>query len=328
MSRLITTLVCAILVSACASGPVKELEFERLRSELAALERDEAIVMHAAGELDATRIALEQLATLSPRDEARYAHQVYVVERRIDIARARATQRTAERERAEILRRRDQALVRASLAEAERAREEAEQLRRQALVHEEEAGRERERAEAALDRSRSVEEQAELARREAEQARRLADARAREAELARREAELSAAEASSLKRQLENLQATETDRGLVFTLGDVLFRSGQAELRAESLSNLSRLIGFINQYPGRRVSIEGHTDSRGSEAFNLDLSTRRAEAVRRALVEQGVNSDRLQVVGLGEEFPIASNDTEFGRQQNRRVEIVILKAGQ
>ena len=153
----------------------------------------------------------------------------------------------------------------------------------------------------------------------------MALAEAREADLARQEANLATATANSLRRQLENLQARETNRGLVFTLGDVLFEYGQAALRVEALANLNQLVSFVEDYPERTVSIEGHTDSRGSEDYNLRLSQARAESVRVALVERGVAGNRIQAIGLGEEFPMASNESDFGRQQNRRVEIVILK---
>ena len=108
----------------------------------------------------------------------------------------------------------------------------------------------------------------------------------------------------------------------------LLRRAVQAELREESLANLQRLVGFSESYPDRRLSSEGHPDSTGSEAFNLTLSQQRAEAVRDALIDRGISTRRLEAVGLGEEFPIASNDTEVGRRQNRRVEIIILKAGE
>ncbi len=94
------------------------------------------------------------------------------------------------------------------------------------------------------------------------------------------------------------------------------------------LPNLDRLIQFLGQYPENTISIEGHTDSRGADDFNIRLSQARADAVRRALIGRGVSADRLQSVGLGEEFPLASNELESGRQQNRRVEIIILNKGQ
>ena len=248
-----------------------------------------------------------------------------MAERLLDIARARANERYELDRLRELERERDRILLQASLQEAERARREAEQLRRQAIAGAEEAERARSAERAALERSREVEQEADLARQEADQARRLAEAQTRQAELARREAEVAAAQADSLRRQLQNLQARQTDRGLVFTLGDVLFETAEADLRPESLANLERLVSFIQQYPERNVNIEGHTDSVGSAEFNLNLSQKRAEAVRDALIERGVEKSRLKAIGLGEEFPIADNQTEYGRGQNRRVEIVILK---
>ena len=110
----------------------------------------------------------------------------------------------------------------------------------------------------------------------------------------------------------------------MFTLGDVLFENAESSLKPASLANLDRLVGFLQQYPDRTVSIEGHTDSVGSEEFNLKLSQARAESVRKALIERGLPGDKMQAVGLGEEFPVAENSSEVGRRQNRRVEIIIL----
>ena len=113
------------------------------------------------------------------------------------------------------------------------------------------------------------------------------------------------------------------ERGLVLTLGDVLFDTAQATLKAGADRTLDRLSSFMMEYPDRQVAIEGHTDSRGSDDYNRDLSKRRADAVRDALVDRGVQSQRIRSVGLGEAYPIAGNDTAGGMQQNRRVEIVI-----
>lgn len=115
----------------------------------------------------------------------------------------------------------------------------------------------------------------------------------------------------------------QTDRGLVLTLGDVLFEFNKAELKAGALRNLYPLVAFLKDNPSRAVAIEGHTDSVGTESFNLELSQRRAEAVRRFLTENGLAQDRITARGLGEAYPVGSNDTGPGRQTNRRVEIVI-----
>lgn len=115
----------------------------------------------------------------------------------------------------------------------------------------------------------------------------------------------------------------QTDRGLVLTLGDVLFEFNKSELKAGALRNLYPLVSFLKQNSSRGVTIEGHTDGIGSESYNLELSQRRAEAVRRFLIENGLRQDRITARGLGEAYPVASNDTDPGRQMNRRVEIVI-----
>lgn len=164
-----------------------------------------------------------------------------------------------------------------------------------------------------------------------------ADRRAREATRAQAQAQAarSAAsqleqEASQLQRQrsqleqeLSRLQAEQTERGLVLTLGDVLFDTDEADLKPGANDSLDRLARFMTEYPERTVLIEGHTDSRGDEQYNADLSQRRADAVRDALLDRAVASARIQTRGLGEGIPVASNDTSAGRQQNRRVEVII-----
>lgn len=140
-----------------------------------------------------------------------------------------------------------------------------------------------------------------------------------------REQEIAAAERkeAEYQRQIDALQAEVTDRGLVLTLGDVLFESGSAELQSGANRNLDKLVTFLNEYPDRQVQVEGHTDSVGSAEFNQALSQRRAESVRSYLIQQGVASRRISATGIGMGQPVASNDSATGRQQNRRVEIII-----
>lgn len=135
-------------------------------------------------------------------------------------------------------------------------------------------------------------------------------------------------EAEALRRQLADLNAKQTDRGLVVTLGDVLFETGKAELRGTATANLSKLSGFLAQYPDRSLVIEGHTDSVGSDSFNQVLSQNRADSVKAFLLNQGVASNRMTSVGRGESSPVASNDSPSGRQMNRRVEVIIATPGQ
>lgn len=148
-----------------------------------------------------------------------------------------------------------------------------------------------------------------------------------EAERARKREQEARETAASLEQQLAELQAKKTERGMVITLGDVLFDFNRAELRGGTQQNLYRLVTFLRENPEREVLIEGHTDSVGSETYNLDLSRRRAEAVRGFLTTNGVEAARTAVRGFGESRPLASNESDAGRQQNRRVEVVILDPG-
>ena len=149
------------------------------------------------------------------------------------------------------------------------------------------------------------------------------DARTREADAAKLAAAASAAESAELQRQIDELQAKETDRGLVLTLGDVLFESGKAQLKSAAAGNLNTLVMFLNNYPNRTVLIEGYTDSVGSDDYNQGLSSRRAESVQAYLVGQGIDRGRLTASGLGESAPVADNESATGRQMNRRVEVII-----
>jgi len=123
--------------------------------------------------------------------------------------------------------------------------------------------------------------------------------------------------------QLKELNAKKTDRGLVITLGDVLFGVNKAQLESGGLRNLQKLADFLKQNPQQKVLIEGFTDSTGSNDLNKELSERRAESVRTALLNMGVGGDRFSTRGYGEAFPVAGNDTPASRQMNRRVEIIL-----
>lgn len=149
------------------------------------------------------------------------------------------------------------------------------------------------------------------------------DSRTREVDVAKADAEQARRKAEELQRQIAELNAKSTERGLVVTLGDVLFETGKSDLKAGAIANISKLAAFLNQYPDRTVTIEGHTDSVGNEDYNLGLSQRRANAVQQYLISQGIASNRLTATGKGENFPVASNETSSGRQMNRRVEVII-----
>ncbi|MCK9605100.1 MAG: OmpA family protein [Methylomonas sp.] len=122
---------------------------------------------------------------------------------------------------------------------------------------------------------------------------------------------------------INQLNAKQTARGLVITLGDVLFRTNRAQLESGGLRDIDKLADFLKQYPTYKVLVEGYTDSRGSDDLNQELSDRRAYAVRTALVDAGVGSAQVTTRGYGEAYPVAGNDTSANRRLNRRVEIVL-----
>jgi outer membrane protein OmpA-like peptidoglycan-associated protein len=188
------------------------------------------------------------------------------------------------------------------------------------------AGRQADIGQARVD---EAEARDQVAKAEFERNRVLLDVRTQEAEMAKQraaEAELAAAakaeEAQSAQEALAELQAQQTERGMVLTLSDVLFDTAAATLKPGAALTIDRIARFLEGNPQTRLIIEGHTDSRGSEAYNEELSQRRAQAVGDALVERGIQSNRFEVLGRGEGFPVANNGTAAGRQQNRRVEIV------
>lgn len=129
--------------------------------------------------------------------------------------------------------------------------------------------------------------------------------------------------AQQMESELKELAAKQTNRGTVVTLGDVLFDTGKSDLKTGGLRNVQRLADYLRNNPERKVMIEGFTDSVGSEEFNLQLSERRANSVRNALLDMGVSSDRIMTRGYGEDYPVAGNDTAASRQMNRRVEVII-----
>jgi outer membrane protein OmpA-like peptidoglycan-associated protein len=126
---------------------------------------------------------------------------------------------------------------------------------------------------------------------------------------------------------LAELQARETERGLVITLGDVLFETDRADLRASATGKLLQLVTVLRDNPDRAVLIEGHADARGTSGYNLNLSQRRAQTVERFFVANGIDSNRVVATGYGEDYPVASNATREGQTMNRRVEVVLLNPG-
>ncbi len=149
------------------------------------------------------------------------------------------------------------------------------------------------------------------------------NARTNEVDSAKLARDQATQKASDLQSEVDALKAKPTDRGLVLTLGDVLFDTGKADLNPGAARNLDQLVQFLTEHADRRVEIDGYTDSIGTDSFNLDLSQRRADSVKSVLVARGIDSSRIVSRGYGKAYGVASNSDAGGRQLNRRVEIVI-----
>ena len=200
----------------------------------------------------------------------------------------------------------------------------------EAELREEAAEIEKERATIEQKKAKLAEEEAEVREKAAALAEKQAALVEKKSNVAKEEAEVgkkAAVHTSELERKLAELQAKETERGLILTLGDVVFTSDQANLKAEALENLYPMVTFLRENPERHILIEGHTDNVGPESYNLDLSQERAAAVKNFLLRNGISPERITARGYGEEYPVDMNTTKEGRQTNRRVEIVVLREG-
>jgi outer membrane protein OmpA-like peptidoglycan-associated protein len=168
-----------------------------------------------------------------------------------------------------------------------------------------------------------------LSARENEASRALAQARDAQAQAEQARNEALNAQSQAAQTQAENqrlmgeLQAAQTSRGMVLTLGDVLFDTGQAQLKAGATRPIEQIAAFLSENPERSVQVEGFTDSQGSDEYNQRLSQQRADAVAQAIIQRGIDAQRVRALGYGEEFPKASNTSAGSRQLNRRVEIVV-----
>lgn len=321
--RFALLVVVVPLLVACAAQPRDDGALDNLRTDLDAFQADRELAELVPLALaDADRAV--RAATADGLDEQEQAHRIRIAEKRLEIARAEAFRAQAASRVEAVEAERTRLLLRASRLEVEQARREAEQARLLSAATSEEIERTRRAATAADEQRDQASQREQQAREEAEAARRLADAQASEIELARREAQLASEAAASLRRRLELMELRETDRGVVITLGDVLFELGETELQSGARGNLEDVVDLLQTEPERRIRIEGHTDSSGPASVNMRISQERAEAVRGALVDMGIDADRVQAVGMGEEFPIASNETEDGRSQNRRVDVILL----
>jgi outer membrane protein OmpA-like peptidoglycan-associated protein len=309
---LIVTSAVVALLAACASVPTKPAGAAEARARLTQLQTDPNLGSRAPVAMKEADAAVSYAEQPQPdRDLA--AHAVFMANTKVDIAKAQAETRFAEDQRTTLAEQREKARLDARTREADIAQGKV------AMAQSESAERKLE-----ADQARGAAVVANAAAAAADQARGEAVAANAAAAANNAAAAANAAEQSAeLQRQIDALQAKVTDRGIVLTLGDVLFTTGQADLKSSASGNLNKLVTFLNQYPNRTVMIEGFTDNVGTDDYNLALSQRRADSVRSHLVRQGIDAGRLTASGKGESEPIEGNDTAMGRQQNRRVAVII-----
>jgi outer membrane protein OmpA-like peptidoglycan-associated protein len=291
---LIAAAVAALLLTACASTPVEPDGAAALRARLTALQSDPQLGSRAPLAMEQANIAVTA-AEKPNADKVSSAHLEFMADRKISIARAQAESQLAIDQRKGLA-------------------EQREAMRLQARTQE---------ADAANQRANMAQANAADANSRADAAQANASDQAAQADVARAAAADAARQADELQRQIDGMQARVTDRGLVLTLGDVLFASGAANLNPNGDPHLAKLAAFLNKYMDRNVLIVGYTDSIGGQDYNLGLSQRRADSVKIYLVQQGIDSSRLSASGQGMSSPVADNSSATGRQQNRRVEVVI-----
>lgn len=345
-------LTSALLFAACASAPKIDPRMTALENKLAALVSNPDLASRGGDALKAAESAVRRAGTTTRQTSDREIdYNFYAADRLIQTAEMSARIRLAEDRRNDLVREQEKLVLEArtleakmALAQAEQAKQsaaEAMALREKALLEAANAEKMRDSAQLAsaeaVEKQRKAESAAAMALSEAESARLLAVAEseraamaaqkaaeeAEKAAVARAEADAARSEMDSLRNRLSELEAKQTERGLLITLGDVLFEFNKSDLKPGVARNLEPLAAALTERVDQTVIIEGHTDSVGSHEYNLALSRKRAEAVEAYLLGKGIDGSRLTIAGLGPDFPLADNNSESGRQKNRRVEVIL-----
>ena len=332
------SLIAAGILAGCSTVPPKNTALDEARGLYSSAQANPQVVNLAPLELQRAGDTLQKAgAALGKGEDTEVNQLAYMAKQQVAIAQETARRKAAEQSIASATAQRDQVRLAARTAEAEAAKRQAamsqaevDEARRQAVIAQQAAERQAAALAAASAQSQRDEaliaaRQAELeeARQQALIAQQAAEQKAAALEAARVQAERDQAMIAQQEQQLKELDAKQTPRGMVITLGDVLFAVNKAELSAGGVRNVQKLADFLNQYPQRKVLIEGHTDSTGSRSINQPLSERRADAVRSALVRMGIGGDRIETRGYADDYPVASNNNAAGRQMNRRVEIIL-----
>jgi outer membrane protein OmpA-like peptidoglycan-associated protein len=204
----------------------------------------------------------------------------------------------------------------------------AELAKRDAQNQSQQSQLEAQQAQLAAERAKAAQAQADAERARAEAAAAQAQAQAAEAQAKAAAASKSAEDANAVREKLRGqlnsvLATSESARGLIVNMSDVLFDTGKYTLKPNTQISLAKVAGILQAYPGLKLQVEGYTDSVGSDEYNQKLSENRADAVRNFLLTQGVQQDNITSTGYGKAKPVADNSTSAGRAQNRRVQLVV-----
>lgn len=305
-------------LAACSTTPPANPRLDEARDSLRQVQLNPQAQNLPGSEMRDARVALGAAEAAHAQNDKvdTVDHLAYLARQRVALVEQAAARRGSEEAVTQANAEREQMRLRARTLEADTAQRNAAASQRDAQMAQRSA-------ESSQRDARSAQRDAQTAQRDAQMAQRDTVTAQRDLQTSRELAGESEARANALQAQLKELNAKKTERGMVVTLGDVLFDTNRAELKSGSARNMDKLVVFLKAYPQRQALIEGFTDSVGSEDSNQSLSSRRADAVRAALVSQGVGTERLTTKGYGEAFPVAGNDNAGGRQMNRRVEIVL-----
>jgi outer membrane protein OmpA-like peptidoglycan-associated protein len=310
--------IAVAALAGCSTLPASDSPLAQARNAYNNAQADPQVTTLAAAELKQAGDSLDRANNASNKGESSAVvdHLAYVTKQQVAIAQETAAQKAAELAVANASAERDRVRLDARTREADSARRSADYAQRQAEVSQRSA-------EASQRQSEESQRSAEASQRQSVMERQAANDAQLSAQAARQQTLDAEGRAQQLEAQLKEMEAKKTDRGMVITLGDVLFDTNQAQLKSGGMRNVQKLADFFKQYPQRNVMIEGFTDSVGSNSRNQQLSDQRANSVRVALVGMGIGSGRISARGFGESYPVAGNDTAAGRQLNRRVEIIV-----
>lgn len=318
----------ALVAAACATPPAPK-ELKDARAAYARASGSEARKV-APVQLDDAKLALDRAeeAFTDEPTAPKTRDLAYIAERKAqnaiahaNLALARSRQEKAKEERQQLR----MELTEQAQARVQKMREELADAKRKSEMSEEELAEYQAKLEKEQARREQIQAMAHEKEMEAQQAQQKAEQAQEKAEEARKRAEAMEKKLKEAQAKLEEFaKVAKEKRGLVITLsGAVLFQSGESNLLPAAQRKLDEVAETLKAHEGKKIVVEGHTDSRGPSGMNQRLSQDRADAVRSYLISRGVESSQISAVGLGESRPIAPNDTAEGRANNRRVEIII-----